>query len=88
MRPIELRIANRDDQRISLRNRVDIKILRLRSEIRRLLGSTSVNIHLAIVGRQGLDPGTLGLREGWRTVGIVRWRWNGRIQVKLGYTVK
>ena len=59
MRLIELHIVNRDDQGISLRNRVDVKTLRLHSETRRPLGSTSVNVHLGIVGRPGLDPGTL-----------------------------
>ena len=65
MRLIELRIANRDDQGISLRNRVDVKTVLLHSETRRPLGSTSVNVHLGIVGRPGLDPGTLGLKEGF-----------------------
>jgi hypothetical protein len=60
MRPIALRIVYRDDQWISLRNRVQVKILRFRSEVRRLLGSTSVNVQIHIVGRPGLDPGTLG----------------------------
>ena len=78
MRPIGLRIVNRDDQWISLRNRVQIKILQSRSEVRRPLGSTSVNVSFFTVGRLGLDPGTLGLKEGciWSDssggVGIIR----------------
>jgi hypothetical protein len=64
MRPVELRIVDRDDQRITLRNRVQIKILRFRSEVQRPLGSTSVNVQTHLVGRPGLDPGTLGLKEG------------------------
>jgi hypothetical protein len=40
----------------------------------RPLASTSVNVHLLIVGRPGLDPGTLGLKETinrLRCVGLV-----------------
>jgi len=61
MGPVALRIVDRDDRWITLRHRVQIKILRFRSEVRRPLGSTSVNVQLLIVGRPGLDPGTLGL---------------------------
>ena len=60
MRPIAPRIVDRDDRWITLRNRVQIKILRFRSEVRRPLWSTSVNVQTYIVGRPGLDPGTLG----------------------------
>jgi hypothetical protein len=44
----------------------------------RPLGITSVKVHFFIVGRPGLDPGTLGLKEGciWSDwsggVGIIR----------------
>ena len=61
MRPIAPRIVDRDDRWITLRNRVQIKILRFRSEVRRPLWSTSVNVQTYIVGRPGLDPGTLGV---------------------------
>ena len=64
MRPIALRIVDRDDQWITLPKRVQIKILRFPSEVRRPLGSTSVNVQTYKVGRPGLDPGTLGLKEG------------------------
>ena len=46
--------------------------------MRRLLWPTSVNVHIYSVGRPGLDPGTLGLKEGciwseWSgAVGIIR----------------
>jgi len=50
MRPIALRIVDRDDQWIMLRNRVQIKILRFRSEVRRPLVSTSVNVQTYTVG--------------------------------------
>jgi hypothetical protein len=46
--------------------------------MRRLLWPTSVNVHIYSVGRPGLDPGTLGLKEGciWSDssggVGIIR----------------
>jgi len=62
MRPIALRIVDRDDQWITLPKRVQIKILRFPSEVRRPLGSTSVNVQTYKVGRPGLDPGTLGLK--------------------------
>src|ERR1019366_6917249 len=62
MMPIAPRIVDRDDRWITLRNRVQIKILRFRSEVRRPLWSTSVNVQTYIVGRPGLDPGTLGLK--------------------------
>jgi hypothetical protein len=42
--------------------------------MRRPLGSTNVNVHLLIVGRPGLDPGTLGLKGTFQwlfCVGIV-----------------
>jgi hypothetical protein len=45
-RPIAPRIVDRDDQWITLRNRVQIKILRFRSEVRRPLGCTSVKFRL------------------------------------------
>ena len=60
VRPIALRIVDRDDQWITLPKRVQSKILRFRSEVRRPLGSTSVNVQTYKVGRPGLDPGTLG----------------------------
>jgi hypothetical protein len=46
----------------SLLNRVQLQLLRFRSEVPRPLGSMSVNVHLLLVGRPGLDPGTLGLK--------------------------
>jgi hypothetical protein len=56
MRPIALRIVDPDDAWNSLRNRVQIKILRFRLEAPRPLGSTSVNVQIHMVGRLGLDP--------------------------------
>jgi hypothetical protein len=77
MRPIALRIVDRDDQRITLRNRVQIKILRFRSEVRRPLGSTSVNVQTYLVGRPGLDPGTLGFEpERTEASVVVRVAWS------------
>jgi hypothetical protein len=73
-------IARRRSRRsmTTLRNRVQCEILRFRSAGPRPLGSTSVNVPIHIVGRPGLDPGTLGLKEGcgWSDpsggVGIIR----------------
>jgi hypothetical protein len=94
MRPIAPRIVDRDDRWITLRNRVQIKILRFRSEVRRPLWSTSVNVQTYIVGRPGLDPGTLGLKETFRWLcGVVLvenpscFQGNGVISCRFGFAV-
>jgi len=56
------RNMDRKHRKTAPRNCVLIQSLRFRSELRRPLGSTSVNVHILTVGRPGLDPGTLGLK--------------------------
>jgi len=63
MRPTAPCNMDRKHRKMALRNCALIQLLRFRSELPRPLGSTSVNVHLLIVGRLGLDSGTLGLKE-------------------------
>jgi hypothetical protein len=41
-----------------------LEVINSRVRMRRPLGSTSVNVQTHKVGRPGLNPGTLGLKEG------------------------
>jgi hypothetical protein len=58
MRPTAPCNMDRKHRKMALRNCVLVQLLRFRSELPRPLGSTSVNVHLLIVGRLGLDPST------------------------------
>jgi hypothetical protein len=52
------------------------KIFDFPSKAPRPLGSTSVKVQIHIVGRPGLDPGTLGLKEG-----CIRSDWSGGVGI-------